>query len=163
MPYKASRLLTSTSTSTTTTTPACQPPIRLLNNTQPNPTQTDQTFTSNPSPNMPLVVPGLQSNNNNSNNEAQGQTSEWLNKLTGKKIGEQSNETVRSILSWIFLGVWSSFMRVCVCIQTFAKTDLPKEHRILKEGDDVGTLDHKPERLNIHTAEDGTVLRVTHG
>jgi hypothetical protein len=40
---------------------------------------------------MPLVVPGLQSK------DGQGQdlTTEWLNKLTGKKIGETSNETVR--------------------------------------------------------------------
>lgn len=37
--------------------------------------------------NMPLVVPGLQSTDGD-------KTSEWMNKLVGKKIGETSNETV---------------------------------------------------------------------
>ena len=36
---------------------------------------------------MPLVVPGLQSNDG-------GKTEEWMNKLVGKKIGDTSNETV---------------------------------------------------------------------
>ncbi|EME49816.1 hypothetical protein DOTSEDRAFT_119214 [Dothistroma septosporum NZE10] len=80
---------------------------------------------------MPLVVPGLQSNDG-------GKTAEWMNKLAGKKIGETSNET------------------------TFAKTDLPQQHRILK-GDSMMTLDHNPDRLNIHTDDDGTVKKVTHG
>jgi len=30
-------------------------------------------------------------------------------------------------------------------LQTFAKNDLPKEHRVLKEGD-MATMDHKPDR-----------------
>ncbi|GAB7363917.1 hypothetical protein MBLNU230_g4480t1 [Neophaeotheca triangularis] len=63
---------------------------------------------------------------------------QWMNQLMGKKIGDSSNET------------------------TFAKTDLPKEHRIVKEGD-MMTMDHKPDRLNIHTGDDGTVKKVTHG
>jgi hypothetical protein len=46
--------------------------------------------------------------------------------------------------------------------QTFAKTDLPKEHRVLKP-DSMSTMDHKPERLNVHVDEDGTVKKVTHG
>ncbi|KAK4553160.1 hypothetical protein LTR86_009690 [Recurvomyces mirabilis] len=81
---------------------------------------------------MPLVVPGLMSEGGND------KTNDWMNKLMGKKIGESSNET------------------------TFAKTDLPKEHRMIKEGE-MSTMDHKPERLNIHTADDGTVTKVTHG
>jgi hypothetical protein len=32
-------------------------------------------------------------------------------------------------------------------VQTFAKTDLPKEHRVLKEGD-MSTMDHKPDRYD---------------
>ncbi|KAK4634027.1 hypothetical protein CLAFUW4_00562 [Fulvia fulva] len=80
---------------------------------------------------MPLVVPGLQSNDG-------GKTEEWMNKLVGKKIGETSNET------------------------TFAKTDLPQQHRVLK-GDSMMTMDHNPDRLNIHTDDDGTVKKVTHG
>ena len=30
-------------------------------------------------------------------------------------------------------------------LQTFAKTDLPKQHRMVKEGD-MMTMDHNPER-----------------
>lgn len=37
---------------------------------------------------MPLVVPGLQSTDGD-------KTSQWMNKLVGKKIGDTSNETVR--------------------------------------------------------------------
>ncbi|KXL49430.1 hypothetical protein M433DRAFT_62265 [Acidomyces richmondensis BFW] len=83
---------------------------------------------------MPLVVPGLMSKEGG----AQDLTTQWTNKLAGKKIGDASDET------------------------TFAKKDLPKEHRIVKEGD-MMTMDHKPDRLNIHTGEDGTVRKVTHG
>ncbi|KAK4894085.1 hypothetical protein LTR27_007670 [Elasticomyces elasticus] len=80
---------------------------------------------------MPLI-PGL------TNTGGDDKTTSWINKLTGKKLGDSSNET------------------------TFAKTELPKEHRIIKEGD-MSTMDHKPDRLNIHTADDGTVTKVTHG
>ncbi|KXT16869.1 hypothetical protein AC579_6800 [Pseudocercospora musae] len=81
---------------------------------------------------MPLVVPGLQSK------DGGDKTSDWMSKLAGKKIGDSHNET------------------------TFAKTDLPKQHRVVKEGD-IMTMDHNPDRLNIHTSEDGTVSKVTHG
>ncbi|KAK5114862.1 hypothetical protein LTR62_002019 [Meristemomyces frigidus] len=81
---------------------------------------------------MPLVIPGMQSSGGDD------KTSGWMNKLMGKKIGDSSNET------------------------TFAKTELPKEHRVIKEGD-MSTMDHKPDRLNIHTGSDGTVTKVTHG
>lgn len=37
---------------------------------------------------MPLVVPGMMSNNSGD------KTSDWMNKLVGKKIGDSSNETV---------------------------------------------------------------------
>ncbi|EMD00815.1 hypothetical protein BAUCODRAFT_29195 [Baudoinia panamericana UAMH 10762] len=80
---------------------------------------------------MPLVVPGLMSKDGD-------KSSDWMNKLMGKKLGDASNET------------------------TFAKTDLPKEHRVVKEGD-MMSMDHKPERMNIHTSEDGTVTKITHG
>ncbi|KAF2484364.1 hypothetical protein BDY17DRAFT_295505 [Neohortaea acidophila] len=82
---------------------------------------------------MPLVVPGLQSKDGNTDKSTQ-----WTNELVGKKIGDSSNET------------------------TFAKSNLPKEHRIVKEGD-MMTMDHKPDRLNIHTSEDGIVKKITHG
>ncbi|KAF2120438.1 hypothetical protein BDV96DRAFT_564830 [Lophiotrema nucula] len=63
---------------------------------------------------------------------------DWSNKLMGKKLGEEHNEV------------------------TFAKTDLPKEHRVLKP-DSMSTMDHKPERLNIHVDEEGTVKNVRYG
>ncbi|CZT16663.1 uncharacterized protein RCC_02498 [Ramularia collo-cygni] len=77
---------------------------------------------------MPLVVP----------NTSDDKSTQWMEKLMGKKIGEQSNET------------------------TFAKTELPKQHRIVKEGD-MMTMDHVADRMNIHTGEDGTVKKITHG
>jgi len=80
---------------------------------------------------MPLVVPGITSTSG-------GASSDWQNKLMGKKIGDASDE------------------------MTFAKKDLPKEHRVVKEGD-MMSMDHKPERLNVHVGEDGTVSKVTHG
>lgn len=35
-------------------------------------------------------------------------------------------------------------------LQTFAKTDLPKQHRMVKEGD-MMTMDHNPERYVFHS------------
>jgi len=64
-------------------------------------------------------------------------TEEWMNKLVGKKIGDTSNAT------------------------TFAKADLPKETRVIEPGSMV-TKDFKPERLNVHLKEDGTVSHVDH-
>jgi hypothetical protein len=46
--------------------------------------------------------------------------------------------------------------------QTFAKNDLPKEHRVLKP-DSMSTMDFKPDRLNIHVDDDGTVKKVSQG
>ncbi|KAF2093110.1 hypothetical protein NA57DRAFT_49181 [Rhizodiscina lignyota] len=71
-------------------------------------------------------------------NKGNSQTEKWQNDLMGKKIGDASNET------------------------TFAKKDLPSESRVIKEGD-MFTQDHKPDRLNIHVGDDGTVNKVTHG
>lgn len=47
---------------------------------------------------MPLVVPGMQSNDG-------GKTTEWMNKLMGKKLGDSHNETVSSTSS-LARGVW---------------------------------------------------------
>jgi hypothetical protein len=46
--------------------------------------------------------------------------------------------------------------------QTFAKSDLPQEHRVLKP-DMMQTMDFKPDRLNVHVDDDGTVKKVTKG
>ncbi|KAJ5893913.1 hypothetical protein N7495_005604 [Penicillium taxi] len=70
---------------------------------------------------------------------AMGDKTDWVNKLMGKKIGDShSDETV------------------------FAKKDLPQSHRVLKPGD-MKTMDHQPERLNIHLGDDDTVRDVTYG
>lgn len=91
---------------------------------------------------MPLVVPGLTSNSGSND-----QTSKWMNELVGKKIGDSSNETVRSPHpprpSCNHFGLHR--IGTNKVAQTFAKTDLPKEHRVLKEGD-MSTMDHKPDR-----------------
>ncbi|KAK3203928.1 hypothetical protein GRF29_106g1078331 [Pseudopithomyces chartarum] len=63
---------------------------------------------------------------------------EWTNKLMGKKIGDDHDEV------------------------TFAKQDLPKEHRVLQP-DSMSTMDHKPDRLNIHVDDKGTVQNVRYG
>ncbi|CZT03874.1 uncharacterized protein RAG0_10517 [Rhynchosporium agropyri] len=81
---------------------------------------------------MPLVVPGI-----TSGGKEQSKTDEWTNKLVGKNLGEKSDAT------------------------TFARADLPKEARVLQPGSIV-TKDFKPDRLNIHLKEDGTVSHVDH-
>jgi len=65
-------------------------------------------------------------------------TDSWMSKLMGKRLADQTNET------------------------NFAKKDLPKDHRVVAEGD-MMTMDHNPDRLNIHVDKDGTVKKVTHG
>ncbi|KAK3933628.1 hypothetical protein QBC46DRAFT_401612 [Diplogelasinospora grovesii] len=83
---------------------------------------------------MPLVVPGITSNNSGD------KTEEWMSKLAGKKLCDDgpTNET------------------------NFCKTDLPKETRIISPGMMV-TKDFNPDRLNVHVNDDGTVSHVVHG
>jgi len=45
---------------------------------------------------MPLVIPGLMSQDSKDD-----KTSQWQNKLMGKKIGDASNETVSSFASYV--------------------------------------------------------------
>jgi hypothetical protein len=47
-------------------------------------------------------------------------------------------------------------------VQTFAKKDLPKEHRVVQAGG-MSTMDFKPDRVNVHVGDDGTVHKVTKG
>ncbi|PYH46187.1 uncharacterized protein BP01DRAFT_391028 [Aspergillus saccharolyticus JOP 1030-1] len=82
---------------------------------------------------MPLVVPGI---NNTSGGSSQD---EWANKLMGKTVTEGSSD-----------------------VNSFAKQDLPKTHRIVKPGDAM-TMDHNPDRLNVHVDENGTVHNVNYG
>ncbi|KAF2003306.1 hypothetical protein P154DRAFT_429129 [Amniculicola lignicola CBS 123094] len=81
---------------------------------------------------MPLVVPGLMSKEGGDKGE------DWMGKLAGKKLGDMHDEV------------------------TFAKQDLPAEHRVLQP-DSMKTMDFKPERLNIHVDEEGLVKNVTKG
>ncbi|BAE64245.1 unnamed protein product [Aspergillus oryzae RIB40] len=68
-----------------------------------------------------------------------GDKNEWLNKLAGKTITEGTSD-----------------------VTSFAKKDLPQSHRIVKPGD-MMTMDYKPERLNVHLDEQGTVHDVHFG
>ncbi|KAI0395876.1 hypothetical protein F5Y17DRAFT_421786 [Xylariaceae sp. FL0594] len=83
---------------------------------------------------MPLVIPGI--NNNSSGND---KTQEWANKLVGKTLSDNSSD------------------ETCFC-----KKDLPEECRVITPGMMV-TKDFKPDRLNVHVKEDGTVSHVVHG
>ena len=80
---------------------------------------------------MPLVVPGINSGGDNN------KTQEWMNKLVGEKIGEGSDATVCFLkLASI---TYSDFL------QTFARSELPKETRIIEPGQMV-TKDFNPDR-----------------
>jgi len=72
-------------------------------------------------------------------NSTGGGGSNWTTKLMGKTLGNDNNET------------------------TFAKKDLPQNHRVVGHEDGFMTMDHVPDRLNIHVDKDGTVKKVTHG
>lgn len=96
---------------------------------------------------MPLVVPGLTSSSDDKN-------SQWMGQLAGKKLGESSNETVNtpsSLSTSLRIANWESHSYsepktvLTAWKQTFAKSELPKEHRVVKDGD-MMTADHKPER-----------------
>jgi Peptidase inhibitor I78 family len=43
--------------------------------------------------------------------------------------------------------------------QNFAKSDLPDKTRVIKEGD-MATMDHDPNRLNVHVGNDGKAVAV---
>ncbi|KIW46429.1 uncharacterized protein PV06_02101 [Exophiala oligosperma] len=83
---------------------------------------------------MPLVVPGINSKDSSS-------TDSWMTKLMGKKLSDSSSSDASS----------------------FAKKDLPQNHRIVDHEGGMMTMDHNPDRLNIHVDKDGTVRKVTHG
>jgi len=67
-----------------------------------------------------------------------GNSEDWQSKLMGKKLGDDNNDF------------------------TFAKSDLPKEHRVIQPGS-MSTADFKPDRVNLHVGDDGTVHKVTKG
>ncbi|KAL5691908.1 hypothetical protein ACP6JE_000376 [Aspergillus fumigatus] len=71
------------------------------------------------------------------NSDMGSDKNEWLSKLVGKKISDSTSDT-------------------------FAKKDLPEHHRVLRPGDAM-TMDHRPERLNIHLDEEDKVKDVHFG
>ena len=86
---------------------------------------------------MPLI-PDSMNPLTSSNNSSGGNTQDWTTKLMGKTLSDSHSNT------------------------SFAKKDLPSGHRVLGEND-MATMDHKPDRLNVHVGQDGTVRKVTHG
>ncbi|SLM40336.1 pua rna binding domain-containing protein [Lasallia pustulata] len=78
---------------------------------------------------MPLVVPGINSGGSN-------QQSEWTNRLVGKKLSDSTSDST-----------------------SFARQDLPKEHRVIEPGS-MSTQDVNKDRMNVHLGEDGTVTHV---
>ncbi|PWW75672.1 hypothetical protein C7212DRAFT_320648 [Tuber magnatum] len=65
---------------------------------------------------------------------------EWHTKLSGKKIVDGQAHSV----------------------DTFSKQDLPEKHRVIPPGTLV-TMDHHPDRLNVHVDEQGNATHVTFG
>lgn len=66
-------------------------------------------------------------------------TQEWQNKLVGKKLGDNHDEVV-SYMHWARVSTLYTYS-----LQTFNKTDLPKESRVIEPGDIV-TKDFNPNR-----------------
>jgi len=58
--------------------------------------ETEQTPAPTTKQEMPLVIPGLMSQDSKDD-----KTSQWQTKLMGKKIGDASNETVSSFASYV--------------------------------------------------------------
>jgi len=65
--------------------------------------------------------------------------SDWMNKLMGKKLTDSNTDH-----------------------SSFSKKELPANHRVV-EGDSMMTMDHNPDRLNVHVDKDGTVKNVKFG
>ncbi|KAL8941777.1 MAG: hypothetical protein Q9211_001668 [Gyalolechia sp. 1 TL-2023] len=86
---------------------------------------------------MPLIIPDLNPTSTNAASSSNSQQQEWASKLLGKTLTSTAPSDNLS----------------------FAKQDLPKDHRIVEPGAML-TQDHRPERLNIHLGEDGTVRHV---
>lgn len=81
---------------------------------------------------MPLVVPGINSNEGGNSQQS------WMEKLAGKKIGDKHDSNVRVhggftiyLVAYVCC-VWG--VRLTHGLQSFAKGDLPKEHRVIEPG-----------------------------
>lgn len=63
---------------------------------------------------------------------------DWMSKLIGKKLGDTNDQI------------------------SFAKKDLPENHRVVEEGS-MNTMDHKPDRMNVHVDKEGIVKQIKWG
>ena len=73
---------------------------------------------------MPLVVPGMQSKEGGSGND---KTSDWMNKLMGKKIGEGSDETVCFSFSFFPFLISSTLLFLLLLFFFFNKKKILKK------------------------------------
>ncbi|KAF7508317.1 hypothetical protein GJ744_009462, partial [Endocarpon pusillum] len=64
---------------------------------------------------------------------------EWMSKLMGKKLTDAASDP-----------------------SSFSKKELPSNHRVV-EGESMMSMDHKPDRLNVHVDQDGIVKDVKMG
>lgn len=124
-------------------------------------------FYSQTSAKMPLVVPGITSNN------ASSKTDDWLNKLAGKKLGDTSDATVRSGYLLYFEMVTDNLHRPLRSPsyqrrqESFSQDRWsPRTSRQIGMFCDHSTVNETGrlinQRLNVHLAEDGTVSHVDH-
>ena len=81
--------------------------------------------------NMPLIDPVTTAAGGD-------KTQEWQNKLVGKKLGDAHDEVVSDPFRQ-YLAIYT------YSLQTFAKTDLPKQARVIEPGSIV-TKDFNPDR-----------------
>ena len=102
---------------------------------------------------MPLVVPETASG------RASDASQSWISKLAGKTIGDSHTDQVRLptlAFMWAVLVPGHALINL---MQTFAKHDLPSNHRIVRP-DSMLTQDHNSNRLNVHIGDDGIVRKV---
>jgi len=67
------------------------------------------------------------------------QSNDWMTKLMGKKLTDSGTDNT-----------------------SFSKKELPSNHRVV-EGDSMMSMDHNPDRLNVHVDKDGTIKNVKFG
>ncbi|OTB05529.1 hypothetical protein M426DRAFT_319799 [Hypoxylon sp. CI-4A] len=70
---------------------------------------------------------------------SEDKTNEWSGKLVGKTVSDEAHSETN-----------------------FCKKDLPEQCRVIQPGMMV-TRDFRPDRLNVHVTDDGTVSHVQHG
>lgn len=103
---------------------------------------------------MPLVVPGITGTDGGDPNEV------WMNKLVGKTVTDDDHS--ETVCSPSFPTAHILRPEADPKRQNFCKKDLPEKSRVITPGTMV-TRDFRPDRLNVHLKDDGTVSHVQHG